>query len=40
MNVYSILGIEHFPIAKPTVAQLIQLSLEEKQVNQKNWLRK
>ena len=26
---------EHFPIAKPTVAQLIQLSLEEKQMNQK-----
>ena len=25
----------HFPIAKPTVAQLIQLSLEEKQMNQK-----
>lgn len=26
---------EHFPIAKPTVAQLIQLSLEEKQMTQK-----
>ncbi len=26
---------EHFPIEKPTVAQLIQLSLEEKQMNQK-----
>ena len=26
---------EHFPIAKPTIAQLIQLSLEEKQMNQK-----
>lgn len=26
---------EHFPIGKPTVAQLIQLSLEEKQMSQK-----
>ena len=26
---------EHFPISKPTVAQLIQLSLEEKQMSQK-----
>ena len=26
---------EHYPIAKPTVAQLIQLSLEEKQMTQK-----
>ena len=26
---------EHFPIAKPTVAQLIQFSLEEKQMTQK-----
>ena len=26
---------EHFPISKPTVAQLIQLSLEEKQRSQK-----
>ena len=26
---------EHFPIAKPTVAQLIQLSLEEKNMSQK-----
>jgi HTH-type transcriptional regulator/antitoxin HigA len=27
--------LEHFPIAKPTVAQLIQLSLEEKNMSQK-----
>lgn len=26
---------EHFPISKPTIAQLIQLSLEEKQMSQK-----
>ena len=26
---------EHFPISKPTVAQLIELSLEEKQMSQK-----
>lgn len=26
---------EHFPIGKPTVGQLIQLSLEEKQMSQK-----
>ena len=26
---------EHFPIAKPTVAQLVQLSLEEKKMTQK-----
>ena len=26
---------EHFPISKPTVAQLIQLSLEEKNMSQK-----
>ena len=26
---------EHFPIGKPTVAQLIELSLEEKQMSQK-----
>ena len=26
---------EHFPIAKPTVAELIQLSLEEKGISQK-----
>ena len=26
---------EHYPIAKPTVAQLIQLSLEEKKMSQK-----
>jgi HTH-type transcriptional regulator/antitoxin HigA len=26
---------EHFPIGKPTVAQLIELSLEEKQMTQK-----
>ena len=26
---------EHFPIAKPTVSQLIQLSLEEKKMSQK-----
>lgn len=26
---------EHFPIAKPTVAQLIQLTLQEKQMTQK-----
>ena len=26
---------EHYPIAKPTVAQLIQLSLEEKNMSQK-----
>lgn len=26
---------EHFPIGKPTVAQLIQLSLEEKHMSQK-----
>ena len=26
---------EHFPISKPTVAQVIQLSLEEKQMSQK-----
>jgi HTH-type transcriptional regulator/antitoxin HigA len=26
---------EHFPIAKPTVAQLIQLSLDEKNMSQK-----
>lgn len=26
---------EHFPMGKPTVAQLIQLSLEEKQMSQK-----
>ena len=26
---------EHFPISKPTVAQLIRLSLEEKQMSQK-----
>lgn len=26
---------EHFPISKPTVGQLIQLSLEEKQMSQK-----
>ena len=26
---------EHYPIAKPTVAQLIQLSLEEKKLSQK-----
>ena len=31
---------EHFPIGKPTVAQLIQLSLEDKQRLKSCWLQK
>lgn len=31
---------EHFPIGKPTVAQLIQLSLEDKQRLKSSWLQK
>ena len=32
---HSFLPEEHYPIAKPTVAQLIQLSLDEKNMSQK-----